>query len=87
MPRDGNDSALVPPPVLLVGLVVQIQESELRGRRAKDWQSSSRIAEPYWSWMGWSHFKIRLAHKKDGYVNLPFRRSCANSPPSIRGFA
>jgi hypothetical protein len=29
--------------------------------------------------MAWSRSKIRLVHKKDGCVNLPSRRSCANS--------
>src|SRR5262245_55314947 len=31
---------------LSIGLVIQIHGSERRGRRARDWQSSSRIAEP-----------------------------------------
>src|SRR3984893_13257236 len=30
-----------------LGLEIQIHGSELRGRRAKDWQNSSRIVEPY----------------------------------------
>src|SRR4029077_5835339 len=34
--------------LLLLGLVIQIQESELRGRRAKDWRSWWRIVEPCW---------------------------------------
>ena len=33
---------------LSLGLVIQIQESELRGRRAKDWRSWWRIVEPCW---------------------------------------
>ena len=66
---------------------VQIHESERRGRRAKGWPSSSRIVEPYWFWTAWSRSKIRLVHKKDAYVSLLSRRSCANSQPSIRGFA
>jgi len=89
--RQGTSGAPRPPMnslmLLLLGLVTQIQESELRGRRAKDWQSSSRIAEPYWSWMGWSHFKIRLVHKKDEYAILQSRRFCARSRRLIRGFA
>src|ERR1700730_14797147 len=72
---------------LSLGLEIQIHGSELRGRRAKDWQSSSRIVEPYWFWTAWSHYKIRLGHKKDECASLPSRRFCANSLPSIRGFA
>ena len=72
---------------LSLGLEIQIHGSERRGRRAKDWRSSSRIVEPYWFWMAWSRSKIRLVHKKDGCVSLPSRRFCANSLPSIRGFA
>src|SRR6516162_11908628 len=37
-PRPPTNSLML----LLLGLVIRIQESELRGRRAKDWQSSSR---------------------------------------------
>ena len=72
---------------LSLGLEIQIHGSERRGRRAKDWRSSSRIVEPYWFWMAWSRSKIRLVHKKDGYVSLPSRRFCASLLPSIRGFA
>ena len=32
--------------------------------KAKDWRSSSHIAEPYWFWMAWSRSKIRLVRKK-----------------------
>src|ERR1700736_4929955 len=70
-----------------LGLGIQIHESERRGRRAKGWPSSSRIVEPYWFWTAWSRSKIRLVHKKDAYVSLLSRRSCANSQPTIRGFA
>src|SRR5215469_18853306 len=56
---------------LSLGLVIQIRGSEPPGRRAKDWQSSSRIAGPYWFWMVWSRSKIRLVHKKDGCGSLP----------------
>jgi hypothetical protein len=69
------------------GLEIQIHGSERRGRKAKDWRSSSGIGEPYWFWMAWSPSKIRLVHKKDGYVSLRYRRFCANSLPSIKGFA
>src|SRR5580704_16593761 len=55
---------------LSLGLEIQIHGSEQRGRRAKDWRSSSRIVEPYWFWMAWSCSKIRLVHKKDAYVSL-----------------
>src|SRR5271166_5650143 len=72
---------------LSTGLEIQTHGSERRGRRAKDWRSSSRIVEPYWFWMAWSRSKIRLAHKKDAYVSLPCRRFCVSSPLSIRGFA
>jgi hypothetical protein len=70
-----------------LGLEIPIRGSERRGRRAKDWRSSSRVSEPYWYWMAWSRSKIRLVHKKDGYVSLRYRRFCGNSLPSIRGFA
>src|SRR6266436_5135674 len=72
---------------LSTGLEIQTHGLERRGRRAKDWRSSSRIVERYSFWMAWSRSKIRLAHKKDAYVRLPSRRFCANSLPSIRGFA
>src|SRR4029077_4072467 len=72
---------------LSLGLAIQIHGSERRGRRAKDWRSSSRVVEPYWFWMAWSRSKIRLVHKKDEYVSLPSRRFCASLLPSIRGFA
>jgi hypothetical protein len=48
------------------------------GRRAKDWLSSSHSVEPYWFWTAWSRCKIRLVHKRDGYVSLPCRRFCAS---------
>ena len=50
---------------LSLGLEIQIHGSERRGRRAKDWRSSSRIVEPYWFWTAWSRSKIRPGHKKD----------------------
>src|ERR1700719_2434107 len=71
---------------LSLGLEIQIHGSERRGRKAKDWRSSSHIVEPYWFWMAWSRSKIRLVRRRDGCVSLPFRRSCANSPPLIRAF-
>src|SRR5271157_3545302 len=71
---------------LSLGLEIQIHGSERRGRKARDSRSSSRIVEPYWFWMGWSRSKIRLVLKKDGYVSPPYRRFCASSLPSIRGF-
>src|SRR5271157_1875959 len=73
--------------LLSLGLEIQIHGLARGGRRAKDWRSSSRIAEPYWCWMAWSRSKIRLGHKKDAYVSLPSRCFCASSPHSIRGFA
>src|SRR5271165_1790097 len=72
---------------LSLGLVIPIPASERRGRGARDSRSSSHIVEPYWFWTAWNHSKIRLDHKKAGYVSLPSRRFCANSQPSIRGFA
>src|ERR1700736_4015398 len=36
--------------LLSLGLVTQIHGSERRGRRAKDWRSSSHIVEHYWFW-------------------------------------
>src|SRR5208337_5376742 len=71
---------------LSLGLGIQIHGSERRGRRANDWRNSSQIVEPYWFWMASNRSKIRLVHKKDGYVSLPYRRFCASSLPSIRGF-
>src|SRR5271165_1079256 len=70
-----------------LGLAIQTHGLERHGRRAKDWRSSSRIVEPYLFWMVWSRCRTRLVHKKDAYVSLPSRLSCANSLPSILGFA
>src|SRR5271166_6627702 len=72
---------------LSLGLEIQILGLERRGRKARDSRSSSRIVEPYWFWMAWSRSKIRLVHMKDAYVSLPYKRFCANSLPSIQGFA
>src|SRR4029077_2563557 len=72
---------------LLAGLVIPIQGSERRGRRARDSRSSSPIVEPCLFWMVWSRSRIRQVHKKDACASLPSRRSYANSLPSIRGFA
>jgi hypothetical protein len=55
------------------GLEILTHGSEGRGRRVKDWQSSSPDVEPCLSWMAWSHSKIRQVHKKDAYVNFPCR--------------
>src|SRR6202047_5178085 len=63
---------------LSLGLEIQIHGSVRRGRRAKDWRSSSRIVEPYWFWMAWSRSKIRLVHKKEECESLPSRRFCAS---------
>ena len=52
--------------LLSLGLEIQIHGLERRGRRAKDWRSSSGIVEYYWFWTAWSRSKIRLVHKKDG---------------------
>jgi serine/threonine protein kinase len=60
--------------LLSLGLGIQIHESERRGRRAKGWPSSLHIVEHCLFWMVWSRSKIRLDHKKDGYVILPSRR-------------
>jgi hypothetical protein len=84
--------ARLPPPtnfltLLSLGLEIQIHGSERRGRRAKDWQNSSRIVEPWLFWMAWSHSKIHLVRSKGGCVSLPSRRFCGNSLPSIRGLA
>jgi serine/threonine protein kinase len=57
------------------------------------WEKGERLAKlisarrTYWFWTAWSRSKIRRAHKRDGCVSLPSRRSCANSPRSTRGFA
>src|SRR5260221_13059233 len=72
---------------LSLGLAIQIHGSEPRGRRAKDWRSSSRIVEPCSFWMAWSPSRIRPVRKKDAYVNLPSRHFCANLPPSMPGCA
>jgi hypothetical protein len=68
-------------------LEIQINVPEPLGRRAKDWRSSSRVAEPCLFWMAWSRSKMRLVRKKGGYVILPSRRFCASLLPSIKGFA
>src|SRR6266478_7762415 len=72
---------------LSLGLAIQIHGSERRGRRAKDWRSSSRIVEPYLFWTAWSRCKIRLAPKKVGYVILRSRRFCASLLLLIGGSA
>src|ERR1700736_2530642 len=63
---------------LSLGLEIQIHGSEPRGRRAKDWRSSSHIVERYWFWTVWSLSKIRLVHKRDGYVSLASKPFCAS---------
>jgi hypothetical protein len=63
---------------LSLGLEIQIHGSEPRGRRAKDWRSSSHIVERYWFWTAWSLSKIRLVHKRDGYVSLASKPFCAS---------
>ena len=73
--------------LLSLGLGIRIHESEPRGKKAKDWRTSSRIVEHCWFWTAWSPSNIRRVYKKDGYVSRPSRRYCASSPPSIRGFA
>jgi hypothetical protein len=72
---------------LWLSLAIQIPVPERRGRRAKDWRSSSLIVEPYWFWMGWSRSKIRLVRKRAGCVSLLSRRFCASWLLSILGFA
>src|ERR1700730_4909844 len=73
--------------LLSPGLAIPIHGSERRGKKAKDLRSSCPVAEPYWFWMAWSRSRIRLVHKKDGYVSLLSRRFCATSLPLIRVFA
>src|SRR5271165_158233 len=73
--------------LLSTGLAIQIHGSEQRGRRAKDWRSSSRTVEPYWFWTGWSRSKIPLVRKKEECESLPSRRFCASLQPSTQGFA
>src|SRR6266478_3389761 len=72
---------------LSLGLEIQTHGSERRGRRAKDWQGSSHVAEPYWFWTAWNRSKIRQVHRKDDYVSLLCRRFCASLLLSIPGFA
>src|ERR1700730_14650013 len=72
---------------LWLGLEIPIHESERRGRRAKDWPSSSRVVEAYWFWTVWNRSRIRLVHKKDGCASLLCRRFCANSPLPAQDFA
>jgi hypothetical protein len=50
---------------LSLGLVMQIHGAAQRGRKARDWRSSSRIVEPCLFWMVWSRSKIRLVHYSD----------------------
>src|SRR5262249_15956636 len=71
----------------LLGLAIRIHGSERRGRRARDWRSSSRIVEPYWLWTAFSPFHIRLVDKKDGCVILRSRRFCVSLLLSTRGSA
>jgi hypothetical protein len=73
--------------LLSLGLEIQIHGSGRRGGKAKDWRSWSPIIEPYWFWMVWSRFKIRLVRKRDAYVSLPSKRFCASLLPSTEGFA
>src|SRR5437016_7406466 len=49
---------------LSLGLAIQIHGSERRGRREKDWRSSSHIGEPCLFSTAWSRSKIRLVHKR-----------------------
>src|SRR5215469_15984715 len=72
---------------LSTGLAIPNRGPERPGRRAKDWRSSSRIIALCCCWMVWSHFRIRLVHKKDGYVSLRYRHFCESLLPSIRGYA
>jgi hypothetical protein len=60
------------------GLEIQIHGSERRGKRVKDWRSSSRIVEPCLFWTVWSHSKIRRVRKKDEYASLRSRLFCAS---------
>ena len=61
--------------LLSTGLAIQIRGSARRGRRASDWRGSSRADELYWFSTAWSRSRIRLARKKDGFVNRPYKRS------------
>ena len=70
-----------------IALAIVTHGSERRGRRANDCRTSSRIVELCWFWMAWTNGKIRMVHYKDGYVNLPSKRSCVSWRPSMRGFA
>jgi serine/threonine protein kinase len=72
---------------LSLGLAIQIHDLERRGKRAKDWRSSSHIVGLCWFWTAWSRSKTRLVHTKDAYVSLPSRLFCARLLPSIGGFA
>ena len=73
--------------LLLLGLVIQIHGPEQHGEGRTIGQAGSRIVEPCWFWMAWSHSKIRLVPKKEGSAILPSKRFCANSLLSIQGFA
>ena len=64
--------------LLSLGLAIRIHESERRGRRAKDWRSSSHIVERYWSWTVWSRSKVHLVPGRGGYGSPLSRRSCAS---------
>jgi hypothetical protein len=69
---------------LFTSLAIRIHGSEQHGRRAKDWRSSSRIAELCLFWTAWSRSKIHLVHKKGGYGTRPFRHYCESL---LLGFA
>src|SRR5215468_6623326 len=71
--------------LLSLGLEIQIHGSGRRGRRAKDWRSSSRTIGLCWYWTVWNRSKIRLVRKRDDYVILPSKRFCASLLPSTRG--
>jgi hypothetical protein len=73
--------------LLSLGLAIQIHDSERRGRKARDWRSSSRVVEDCWFSTAWSRSKIRLVRKKDGCVSLLSKRFCGSSLHSTRGFA
>ena len=56
------------------------------------WEKGERLARLvaqrrtlYWFWTAWNRSRIHPVLRKDGFVNLPFKRSCGSLLPSMRG--
>src|ERR1700693_153200 len=69
------------------GLAMLTRDWVRHGKRAREWRSSFRIVELYWSWTAWNRSKTLQVHKKDEYASLLFRRFCASLLLSTEVFA